>query len=261
MCDDWKKKAQMSLSGVLTPFKSNNLKTLKSDNTTRFVRWWRLVPASLQSVLRLFVPPQVHFPLEAFAAQVAAERFVSGVFPAVRDEVGALAERFPAHLTFVWLLTWKTQMRKYFFLGLVTCHRTSATFVYNLHRFPRAFTHKLRTDYFLIAWSNNNSSTCLCGWKCASSCRTSGGTSSRSTGRGTAECRSGWAGASTGSTTFWNFCRIFCSRNFFPENVSRCGGFFLVTKSSQHNQPWQKNSHGDNKMQPRRRRCELQDAV
>lgn len=71
-------------------------------------------------------------------------------------------------------------------------------------------------------------STCLCGWKCASSCLTSGGTSSRSTGRGTAECRSGWAGASTGLTTFWNFCRIFCSRNFFPENVNRCGVFFFL---------------------------------
>lgn len=63
--------------------------------------------ASLQPVLRLFVSPQVHFSLEAFAAQVAAERFVAGVFPAVRDEVGALAERFPAHLAFVWLLTWE----------------------------------------------------------------------------------------------------------------------------------------------------------
>ncbi len=61
--------------------------------------------ASFQSVLRLFVSPQIHFSLETFAAEVAAERFVSGVFPAVCDEVGALAERFPTHLAFVWLLT------------------------------------------------------------------------------------------------------------------------------------------------------------
>lgn len=61
--------------------------------------------ASLEAVLRLLVPPQVHFSLEAFAAQVAAERFVSGVFPAVRDEVRALTERLPAHLALVGLLT------------------------------------------------------------------------------------------------------------------------------------------------------------
>ena len=59
---------------------------------------------SLQSVLRLLVSPQVHLPLEPFAAQVAAERLVAGVFPAVRDEVGALAERFPTHLALVRLL-------------------------------------------------------------------------------------------------------------------------------------------------------------
>lgn len=55
-------------------------------------------------MLRLFVPPQVHLPLEPFAAEVTGERFVSGVFPAVCDEVGALAERLPAHLAFVWFL-------------------------------------------------------------------------------------------------------------------------------------------------------------
>lgn len=59
---------------------------------------------SFESVLRLLVSPQVHFPLETFAAEVAAERFVSGVLPTVRDEVGALAERFPTHLAFVRLL-------------------------------------------------------------------------------------------------------------------------------------------------------------
>lgn len=63
------------------------------------------VIASFQSVLRLFVSPQIHFSLETFAAEVAAERFVPGVFPAVCDKVGALAERFPTNLAFVWFLT------------------------------------------------------------------------------------------------------------------------------------------------------------
>lgn len=58
-------------------------------------------------MLRLLVPPQVHLPLEAFAAHVAAERLVSRVLPAVRDEVGALAERLPTHLALVWLLACK----------------------------------------------------------------------------------------------------------------------------------------------------------
>lgn len=60
---------------------------------------------SFESMLRLLVPPQVHFPLETLPAQVAAERFESRVFPAVRDQVGALTEGLPTHLTFVRLLT------------------------------------------------------------------------------------------------------------------------------------------------------------
>lgn len=60
-------------------------------------------------MLRLFVSPQIHLSLEPFAAEVAAERFVPGVFPAVRNEVGALAERFPAHLAFVRLLPWNNK--------------------------------------------------------------------------------------------------------------------------------------------------------
>lgn len=83
----------------ITRFKSNSLKALKSGGLCNDPT------ASLQSVLCLFVPPQVHFPLETFAAEVAAEWFVAGVFPAVCDEVGALAERFPTHLALVWLLT------------------------------------------------------------------------------------------------------------------------------------------------------------
>lgn len=61
--------------------------------------------ASFQSVLRLLVSPQVHLPLEAFPAEVAAERFEARVLPAVRNEIGALAEGLPAHLTLVRLLT------------------------------------------------------------------------------------------------------------------------------------------------------------
>lgn len=60
-----------------------------------------------ESVLRLLVSPQVHFPLETFPAEVTAERLEACVLPAVCDEVGALAERFPANLTFVRLLSWK----------------------------------------------------------------------------------------------------------------------------------------------------------
>lgn len=61
--------------------------------------------ASFQSVLRLLVSPQVHFPLEAFPAEVTAKRFEARVLPAVRDEIRALAEGLPAHLTLVRLLT------------------------------------------------------------------------------------------------------------------------------------------------------------
>lgn len=60
---------------------------------------------SLESVLRLLVSPQVNFSLETLATQVTAERLESRVFPAVRDEVGALAEGLPAHLALVRLLT------------------------------------------------------------------------------------------------------------------------------------------------------------
>ena len=58
-------------------------------------------------MLRLFVSPQVHLPLEAFAALVAAEGLEACVFAAVGDEVGALAEGLPAHLALVGLLPCK----------------------------------------------------------------------------------------------------------------------------------------------------------
>ena len=61
--------------------------------------------ASLEVVLALTVPPQVHFALEALGAQLTAERLEARVLPAVGDEVGALAEGLPAHLALVWLLT------------------------------------------------------------------------------------------------------------------------------------------------------------
>ena len=64
--------------------------------------------SSLQSVLRLFVSPQVHLPLEAFPTLVAAEGLEAGVFAAVSDEVGALAERFAAHLALMRLLPYRT---------------------------------------------------------------------------------------------------------------------------------------------------------
>lgn len=60
---------------------------------------------SLHAVLALVVPPQVHLPLEAFCADVAAEGLEARVLPAVGDQVGALAEGFAAHLALVGLLT------------------------------------------------------------------------------------------------------------------------------------------------------------
>lgn len=65
-----------------------------------------------ESVLRLLVSPQVHFPLEALSAQVAAERFEARVFPAVCDQVGALAEGLPAHLTLVRLLALRDKSKR-----------------------------------------------------------------------------------------------------------------------------------------------------
>lgn len=65
---------------------------------------WSIEISSFVSVLRLLVPPQVYFPLEAFPAEVTAERFEARVFPAVCDEVRALTEGLPAHLALVRLL-------------------------------------------------------------------------------------------------------------------------------------------------------------
>lgn len=56
-------------------------------------------------MLRLLVSPEVNLPLEGAAAKVAGEGLESGVFAAVRDEVGRLAESLPAHRALVGLLT------------------------------------------------------------------------------------------------------------------------------------------------------------
>lgn len=56
-------------------------------------------------MLCVFVPPQIHFPLESLDAEVAAERFIARVLAAVRDEVGALTEGLPAYLALVRFLT------------------------------------------------------------------------------------------------------------------------------------------------------------
>jgi hypothetical protein len=62
-------------------------------------------PASLEVVLALTVPPQVHLALEALGAQLTTERLEACVLAAVGDEVGALAEGLPTYLALVWLLT------------------------------------------------------------------------------------------------------------------------------------------------------------
>ena len=56
-------------------------------------------------VLGLLMAAQVDLALEGAPAQVAGERLEARVLPAVRDEVGRLAEGLPAHLAFVRLFT------------------------------------------------------------------------------------------------------------------------------------------------------------
>lgn len=65
----------------------------------------RHVYCLFESMLRLLVSPEVHFSLEALPTQVAAEGLEARVFPAVCDQVGALAEGLPAHLALVRLLS------------------------------------------------------------------------------------------------------------------------------------------------------------
>lgn len=56
-------------------------------------------------MLALVVPAEIHLTLEALGTNVTSERFEARVFPAVGDQVGALAERFATHLAFVGLFT------------------------------------------------------------------------------------------------------------------------------------------------------------
>lgn len=72
------------------------------------MRWFKVrvfLSLLFQSVLCFFVSSQIHFSLEPLSAEVAAKRFEASVLAAVRDQVGALAEGFPTHLTLVRLLT------------------------------------------------------------------------------------------------------------------------------------------------------------
>lgn len=68
--------------------------------------------SSLEPMLRLLVPSQVHLPLEALATEVASEWFESRVLPAVRDEIWTLAECLPTHLAFMRLFTCKNTLWK-----------------------------------------------------------------------------------------------------------------------------------------------------
>ena len=61
--------------------------------------------SSLQTVLALLVATEVHLALEALAADLTAKRLEACVFPAVGDEVGALAEGLATNLALMGLLT------------------------------------------------------------------------------------------------------------------------------------------------------------
>ena len=58
-----------------------------------------------QCMLGFKMAAEVHFPLEGPAAVGTGKRFEPRVLTAVRDEVGALAERLPALLALVGLLS------------------------------------------------------------------------------------------------------------------------------------------------------------
>lgn len=60
-------------------------------------------------MLALVVPAQIHFTLEALGTNVTSKRFKACVFPAVGDQVGALAERFTTHLALVGLFTYRIE--------------------------------------------------------------------------------------------------------------------------------------------------------
>lgn len=58
-------------------------------------------------MLTLVMSAEIHLTLEALGTNVTPKRFESCVFSAVCDQVGALTKSFPAHLAFVWLLSYK----------------------------------------------------------------------------------------------------------------------------------------------------------
>lgn len=74
-----------------------------------------VVWGSVEGAVMLLVLLQVHFVMEAVVTAAAAVRPVVSVFPAVSDEVGALAESLAADLTYMRFLPWctKTERRSY----------------------------------------------------------------------------------------------------------------------------------------------------
>ena len=64
-------------------------------------------------VLAFAVPPQVNFALEGASAVVASERLVAGVLPGVCDQVGRLAEGFPADRALVRLFACNYKQRTF----------------------------------------------------------------------------------------------------------------------------------------------------
>ena len=89
---------------------------------------------SLEPMLRLPVPPEVHLPLEAFSTQVAAEGLEACVLAAVSDEVGALAECLATHLALVGLLAYRDGRERgmhFFFFKPITILRIKSSMKFN----------------------------------------------------------------------------------------------------------------------------------
>lgn len=73
---------------------------------------WELSPLVVATDFKM--APQIHFSLECSSTLWAGERLVSRVFPAVRYQVGRLAECFSTYRALVRFLAWKkiNQIRK-----------------------------------------------------------------------------------------------------------------------------------------------------
>lgn len=67
--------------------------------------------SSAYAMLALVVPAQINLALEALWTNVTPEGLKSCVFPAVCDQVGALAESFATNLAFVRFFTYKKKMK------------------------------------------------------------------------------------------------------------------------------------------------------